>query len=366
MILLYFKQAWNLIKQEKLFSSIYIIGTGLSITAVMALFIVGFLKVANIYPENNRDRLLIVTTGQEKFGKGNSNALLSHTVIETCFYPLKTAESVTAMHDNWNEEEHHIQLPGRNDNLQVAVKYIDTHFWTVFPFRFIDGNPFSEADMQSGIHTAVIAESLAKKVFGKTDVTGEYIHLDQQPYRICGVVKDASYITERTYAHLWIPYTVDPGYKENSSFGKGGSLGSMSAYVLAPTRKDMDKVAEEINSNIQRYSSTLIEGVTFSILGQPDRHWQSLFRIGNLIPDFNKIILQYVLIICLLLLVPAISLSGMTHSRMERRLSEMGVRRAFGAPAKTLMEQVITENFLFTLFGGAVGLVFFFFLYLYS
>jgi hypothetical protein len=35
----YFKQAWNIIRQEKLFSSIYIVGTGLSITVVMVLSI---------------------------------------------------------------------------------------------------------------------------------------------------------------------------------------------------------------------------------------------------------------------------------------------------------------------------------------
>lgn len=37
---------------------------------------------------------------------------------------------------------------------------------------------------------------------------------------------------------------------------------------------------------------------------------------------------------------------------MERRLSEMGVRRAFGAPVGTLMTQIISENFLFTALGG--------------
>jgi putative ABC transport system permease protein len=40
MIKHYFKQAWNLLRQEKVFSSIYILGTGLSVTVVMALSIV--------------------------------------------------------------------------------------------------------------------------------------------------------------------------------------------------------------------------------------------------------------------------------------------------------------------------------------
>ena len=33
----------------------------------------------------------------------------------------------------------------------------------------------------------------------------------------------------------------------------------------------------------------------------------------------------------MLLLVPALNLSGMISSRMERRLPEMGIRKAFGA-----------------------------------
>ena len=48
----------------------------------------------------------------------------------------------------------------------------------------------------------------------------------------------------------------------------------------------------------------------------------------------------------------------MADSRMERRLAEMGIRRAFGAPVKTLMLQILSENFLFTLIGGFAGLLF--------
>jgi Na+-translocating ferredoxin:NAD+ oxidoreductase RnfA subunit len=35
---IYLKQAWALIRQEQLFSSVYIVGTGLAISLVMVLF----------------------------------------------------------------------------------------------------------------------------------------------------------------------------------------------------------------------------------------------------------------------------------------------------------------------------------------
>ena len=52
---IYMKQAWNLMKQNKLFTGIYVTGTGLSIALVMTLFIIFYVKFAPIYPEYNRN-----------------------------------------------------------------------------------------------------------------------------------------------------------------------------------------------------------------------------------------------------------------------------------------------------------------------
>jgi putative ABC transport system permease protein len=72
------------------------------------------------------------------------------------------------------------------------------------------------------------------------------------------------------------------------------------------------------------------------------------------------------MIFLVLLLVPAVSLSGMADSRMERRMEEIGVRRAFGARVVSLMRQILFENLVFTLLGGVVGLLFSYLLVLTS
>jgi hypothetical protein len=206
MIKLYIKQAWNLLRQEKLFSSIYILGTGLSITVVMALSIVFYIKIANVYPETNRDRMLVIKGAEEKMKDGYRSSNLSSHVIETCFRSLESAEAVTAVIDGRGSS---VQPDGSKGQLPVTVKYIDTEYWKVFPFHFVHGKSFTEADFQSGIRTAVIAESLAKRLFGTADATGKQLSLDFYTYRVCGVVKDASYVTERTYAQLWAPWQVE-------------------------------------------------------------------------------------------------------------------------------------------------------------
>jgi len=47
----------------------------------------------------------------------------------------------------------------------------------------------------------------------------------------------------------------------------------------------------------------------------------------------------------------------MNSTRMERRLGEMGVRKAFGASRSKHINQVLTENLLLTGLGGLAGLL---------
>ncbi|MDH6305276.1 putative ABC transport system permease protein [Parabacteroides sp. PF5-5] len=353
-MLLYFKQAWNLIRQEKLFSSIYIIGTGLSITVVMVLAIVYYIKIANIYPETNRSRLLSVKYAEVVKDDGGMNAYyLSLQTIETCFYPLQGAEAVSAVYEASNES--FVQPEGSAEQIPVKIKYVDTGFWKVFNFSFRGGNPFTEADMQSGMQTAVIAETFARRIFGSVDVVGRTISLDFRPFKICGVVKDVSYATVNTYAQVWVPYTSieDIELEETDT---NGCLGAFTAYILASSEGDVEQVQAEAKENIRKFDSTL-EGATFSIKGQPDKQWQSAIREWNTRDDFTKELLQYGVLILILLLVPAVSLSGMADSQMEKRLAEIGIRRSFGAPKYTLMNQLVAENLFFTLLGGLLGLI---------
>jgi putative ABC transport system permease protein len=92
--------------------------------------------------------------------------------------------------------------------------------------------------------------------------------------------------------------------------------------------------------------------------GQPDSQFVKLTRKwANEDAKVKDTVIQYLIVLILLLLIPAINLSGMTHSRMKKRMSEIGVRKAFGATRKELLGQVLYENFVYTILGGLLGLV---------
>lgn len=48
----------------------------------------------------------------------------------------------------------------------------------------------------------------------------------------------------------------------------------------------------------------------------------------------------------------------MTQSRLRHKVSEFGVRRAFGCTRRRLVADILTQNFFITLAGGILGLIF--------
>jgi len=95
----YFRQAMQMLRQNKFFSIVYITGTGLAITMVMVLAILYYFRTADIAPETNRDRMMIVQHGKvnNKKGQGYGSSKLSYPTIKECFYRMQTPEAVTAI-----------------------------------------------------------------------------------------------------------------------------------------------------------------------------------------------------------------------------------------------------------------------------
>jgi putative ABC transport system permease protein len=61
------------------------------------------------------------------------------------------------------------------------------------------------------------------------------------------------------------------------------------------------------------------------------------------------------LLALLFMALPALNLITINLSRILERSSEIGVRKAFGAPRRSLVSQFVMENVVLTLIGGAIA-----------
>lgn len=354
MIKQYIKQSFTLIKQNRLLSFIAIVGTALAIAMIMCIVLVYQVKTANYEPEVNRDRTVKVgmAIARNKADDGwNNGGRLSLRTIKECFYPMATAEAVTGFNSG---RTFLVSTPGGTTEVKGTVSGTDDAFWKVFHFRFLSGKPYGK-EFISGEKKAVVSRSLARKIFGTDDVVGKTLSLSFVDYTICGVVADVSVLAEAAYAQVWVPYTTLSGYESNYS---DGLLGAYECYILVPEGMDADEVRVEAQRNVDRMNAAQ-KDFKLMLFGGPDTQLMAMARSSLFEePAVSKLVLVYGISILILLLVPALNLSGITLSRMRRRMEEIAVRRAFGATRGELLWQVLAENFVITLIGGVLGLVF--------
>ena len=356
MIRIYLKQAWETARQNRLFSSIYVVGTGLSIALTMTLFIIFYVKTAPIYPEYNRDRTLVVRYVKSYPPDKPENwsaGLVSPTLAELADSLPHVDDVAVTMSSGIRGQ--YVALPGQKQTFNIFLLYVNADFWRVFPFRFLSGKPLTEADVEARTPTAVISESLARRLFASTDVAGKTFHYRGRPYTVSGVVQDVSSATPDVVADVWMPLSLDAA----SSFDDPdfGLMGNLTCFLLVDDADNKEAVKESLREAVRRHDAGR-ERVN-DLMGQPDDAALSTFRTNPAnAPDTDGLFRSLLYIVLALLFIPAVNLSGMIASRMDRRTGELGIRKAYGATRATLLGQVLWENLLLTLAGAVAGLVF--------
>lgn len=355
MIKLYFKQAFHLLGENKLLSSISIIGTALAIAMIMVIVITLRATIAPFAPETHRDRMLIFRfAGLQSKSNVNwqSNGPIGYNTAKACFKGMTIPEIVSVT--NISQETMLAAKPA-GEMESCSVLQTDDAFWKIFEFEFVSGKPYDNADFDAGAAKAVISEDMARHLFGTSEVVGKTFLLNHSAYIVCGVVRPVSKLAKYAYAQAWIPLSSTNAFTD--TWGDDNIMGMTAVYILAKSKDDFPSIRQEAD----RLRAIFMAGhPNFDLLyrGQPDTYFVAAQRYSaNNPPAVKEAVRQYILTLLVLLIVPAVNLSGLTLSRMRKRISEIGVRKAFGAPRRELMMQVLSENMLYSLFGGILGLV---------
>ena len=343
-------------RQNKLFTGIYITGTGISIALVMTLFIIFYVKFAPIYPEYNRNRILTMSTSMrvDKKNEGNwsCNSGVSYHFVTDFLQKLKHAEAVAAVEtNNGNVKAYKV---GNKKAIPTYLRYVNADFWRVFTFEFLAGRAFSEEEQEAVQPVVVISESFANRLFANPTPLGEKIHFNGKEFTVVGVVKTPSNATPYATADAWVSITHNASsviHKEYMGF-----MGGIHAFMLT---SDKEALRSEVLDVVNRYNQQ--DSVyRHEFFGQPDDYWMSTFRTGNNDEygfSFWSLMKNYLFILLALIFIPALNLSGMISNRMDSRMSELGVRRAYGANNREIIQQVLWENMLLTVAGGLLGLI---------
>lgn len=351
----YLKQALQMLKENRLTSTVSILGTALSIAMILVVVLQFQIRLVGFRPETNRDRMLYIMgiRADSKDGKNRNSTAMSDGVVKECLYSLTTPEAVTATTGG----NVILSLPNRQLFEEYAVCYTDPGFWKVFDFRFLTGKPFTEADFSSGLPRAVITDKLARKLFGSEDPVGKDILMGYVAYTVTGIVEEPTRAAGSAYADVWVPYTSNTNYVNMNSCG--GVCGGFRAVILARTPADFEAIRTEISQAVARYNSAgreFVLGVNY-VFSRLDVALGSNDMNGGIQKGWKDYLTQTAPLLLFLLLVPTLNLTGVVQSSVQKRRSEMGLRKAFGATKGRLLTQVLCENLITTLIGGIIGII---------
>ena len=139
MIKLYFKQAFHLLGENKLLSSISIIGTALAIAMIMVIVITLRATIAPFAPETHRDRMLIFRfAGLQSKSNVNwqSNGPIGYNTAKACFKAM-TIPEVVSITNIWQETMLAAKPAGEMEvvvcckQTMLSGKYLNLSFYLV-------------------------------------------------------------------------------------------------------------------------------------------------------------------------------------------------------------------------------------------
>lgn len=330
----------------------YIAGTALAIAFTMLIAEVFYVKVADIAPEVNRSKTYYMPYLHE-LGEEKIITPINSELLQDFCMTMRTPDCVTGLAALYNPENYYIHQHDGFRDRRVNVIVTEPNFFRFYQFHFLSGAPFTEDDMDSRRRVAVITEDLAKQ---QQLEKGGTLTLNNWEYRICGIVETPSVLTEKCCADIYIPYKAEGVYTIDGIPLTYLNVPFEIRFAVAENKREA--FFQELKEVQARYNSVNTDSpidLPASVRSHYSSVWSGLTAVF-LLEDSHSLWWYVTLSILLLLLVPALNLSGMVAARMERRLPEMAIRKAFGAKRRTLLRQVVMENLKLTLIGGAVGL----------
>ena len=341
------------LRHQPVISGVTLIGTALTIFLIMIVVMIQQIPVLPFAPESNRQRLLLGCNMhlESLNDNGVRCAGLSFNAAKKLYENLKGVECISYFQQYAQKED----VKGPTAKLFMANgRKADADFFKIFDHTLLKGRFYTSEEADAMENVAVVAETTAYKLFGDIDPIGQTFQYGFKPYRVVGVIKDNSPLATLGSGDVFIPTSQNDGDMSFEEY-----RGNTSVALLAEPGVDFGSIRNQVKARYAALSTELEESGWKDIYHESPYDIETVsFALGgvNTTPDMQSVRKSRFLIFMLLLLVPAINLSSMLHSRMRRRISEIGVRRAFGCTRSRIILDIISENFLITLAGGILGL----------
>jgi putative ABC transport system permease protein len=346
----YLKLAWKVLWRRKFFTAISLFGISLTLVVLMVATALLDHTFAPMPPEVRQERTLIVADVAMIGPDSTWFDSAGYELLDKYARNLPNVERMAMV----THPEAVYAYPG-NQRVESFLRRSDAEFFRILDYTFLEGGPFTDQDVRNASPVAVINAATRERFFGNGHAVGQWIEADGRQFRVVGVVTNVSQTRSLGSGDIFVPVTT-----AKSDAYKTQLLGSFIGVLLARRPEDLPGIKAEFASRVRR-------------IALPDKDYDRLFAPAH--TPFDSVAMNefgnrekgeahperlWAVIVgtaFLFLLLPTVNLVNLNVSRIMERASEIGVRKAFGAPTGTLVLQFVVENVLLTVVGGAAGLL---------
>lgn len=346
----YLLTAWKVFMRRKLFTAINLLCIVITLVILMVVTALLEFAFAPTGVEGKSPRFLQSVTLVATNSKQTMTMIspLGYKVIDKYLRPMKSVQTVAAV---TMPQEVAVYHDGTVTNLMM--RRADAEYWDILDFKVLAGRVPSRDDVAQGRFVAAINAATAARLFPGSSALGRKMNVSGQQFEVIGVVENATHIN--ALSDIWVPVSTYPSgeYRDKMSGDFAVLLMARSPDDLAAIKKEVIAVAKTIQfpdpemNIVKLYANSKLD--LFARLLLNNAHEED--------SGAATLLLILVALMLVFMLLPALNLINLNTGRILERSSEIGVRKAFGATSGQLVWQLVMENVLLCLAGGALGLL---------
>ena len=243
-------------------------------------------------------------------------------------------------------------LLGRNEPERVETGVVSWNFFDVFGVKPLLGRGFVPDDEKEGAPAVLLLsyEYWQRSFGGDPTVVGRHFRMNDKVHTVVGVLPPFPQYPDTNDVYMpsvACPFRSSPRMIANRNDRMINLFGRMKPGVrVQGAQADLSAVAASMQ---KEYPTFYPSNAQISMLAKPLR--------DQLTHDAKPTMLLLLVAAGFVLIIACASVANLNLARMVRRERELAVRTALGAGRVRLFRQLLTESFLLSMAGGALGLL---------
>ncbi|MBI3006055.1 MAG: ABC transporter permease [Ignavibacteriales bacterium] len=244
---------------------------------------------------------------------------------------------------------------GTARNVQFGRKLIenaivvgtDEDFLETSNVNVVLGRFMTALETNGGRPVCVIGSEISENLFPSESPLGKVIKVGGYPYRVLGVLdRQGSFLGMASLDNrVYVP--ISRFYKEFKSMHGGG----LSIMVKAENLADLEETKEEVRGIMRKARKLSPKQEDDFAINQQEIFVNFFNQIGSVIAAVGLFITG------LSLFVGGIGIMNIMFVSVTERTKEIGIRKAIGAPRRSILLQFLMEAATLCLMGGMIGII---------